>query len=122
MLPFHDCIDEHRFHQYEPERRLCAAILLQAWKDAQPCHGDKYPRIVREARLYITSTVCEPLSFEWLCQVLDINPSAVREALAKVIEKRKKKRERMKKFVLTRKPVNTEPEVYIPRFTLMLRA
>lgn len=122
MLPFHDCIDEHRFHQYEPERRLCAAILLQAWKDAKPHKVKKHSWDMRDARIYIASRSTEPFAFEWICQVLDINPSAVREALAKVIEKRKKKRERMKKFVLTRKPVNTEPEVYIPRFTLMLRA
>jgi len=120
MLPYHDCIDEPRFHEYDPERRLCAAILMQAWKDAKPRKENKHPWVTVEARRYINSTVCEPLSFEWLCQVIDINPSAVRKAMAKIIEKHRNKKERMRKFVFTRKPATLEPEadVYLPRFTL----
>jgi len=115
MMPYHDCIDEPRFHEHEPEPRLCAAILLQAWKDAKPHKVKKHSWDMRDARIYIASRSTEPFAFEWICQVLDINPAAIREALAKLIEDDRKKKERLNKIVLIRSPGEPEPRIYRPR-------
>lgn len=120
MLPFHDSVEEHRFHEHEPERRLCAAILIQAWKDAKHSTSKPFKRshLTRRARFYIASDDTEPFSFVWICQVLDIDPVAARESLAKdfkaASERRKKRLKgqiRSKKFVFIPQP---EQQEYIP--------
>jgi hypothetical protein len=64
----------------DPERSLCLAILAQAVCDF---HGvaSATQREVQNAQDWINSDVDSPMSFVFVCSMLDFEPQAIRKGL-----------------------------------------
>lgn len=67
-------------------RKLCIAVLESAIDDMRVRSWTKPSRSANNAnagleRDWIASSELRPMSFEWICQVVDLDPEAVREAL-----------------------------------------
>jgi len=83
----HERFNEADLIASAPERRLIAAIVLNAIKDAagfptMSGDGDRHIRrqIIEEAREWLfTSQAMTPMSFLWSCEVLGLDPSLVRK-------------------------------------------
>lgn len=69
-------------------RRLWAAVLLQAVRDYGSVQRDKVPPpgsaygfSAYKLQQWFTSSSRDVKSFEWICELLDINPDVMRDKL-----------------------------------------
>ncbi len=76
-----------------PHRKLWAAVLGKAIQDLFPAGGDKsvntlanYRVLEREARDWLLCDAFEEGSYLWVCEVLDLDALALREAIGKLKE------------------------------------
>jgi hypothetical protein len=70
---------------WSPEKRLAAAVLASALVEIRDHHADRsYGRRIEQDLEWIGSEEAEwPFSFVRLCQVFDLDPAWVREAVAR---------------------------------------
>jgi len=54
----------------DPNRRLVAALLLQAVQDIRLKRNDKNAGIIRTAENWFNSESDSPFTFVWICQIL----------------------------------------------------
>lgn len=90
-------LEDDDYSHGSPCRRLLAAILLRAWKDALPPPRRKSParrdvrmrleKVRREARAYFRSRDLRPWSYEWICLHLDVDPCMMRDRLSAILAK-----------------------------------
>jgi hypothetical protein len=74
-------------HVVLPEHYLLCAVLERAALDAigiNGCESNRRhrARIRSEACAWFSSPTFEPGSFRWVCQMLDVDPGAVRHAIS----------------------------------------
>jgi len=55
----------------DPNRRLVAALLLQAVQDIRLKRNDKNEDNIRKAENWFNSESDSPFTFVWICQILD---------------------------------------------------
>lgn len=68
----------------EPENLLWFEVLDQAVRDYQLTVGEqgyKAVRLFREVAAWFADTAVELGSFEWVCEIFDVDPHALRKAL-----------------------------------------
>jgi hypothetical protein len=73
----------------EPENLLWFEVLEQAVRDYQLSRGVLSfgaERMFREVSAWFAGTDVEPGTFEWVCQIFDMDPDALRKALDKGIK------------------------------------
>lgn len=83
---------------YDPERKLLAAIIIQALKNIMEIdptrNRKKSVEIWKDAHDWLNSETREPWGFEWICKTLDLPASRlrwwIREIMPTLTEKEKR--------------------------------
>jgi hypothetical protein len=66
-----------------PEAQLWTHVIIQAIRDLEAPAFTRSPSAKRSARQWLSSSKQEVGSFEWACQLINVDPNFVRSALAK---------------------------------------